>query len=264
MATEINIAGVTARAFGAGPPIILFHSLLSDSASFDTVAPRLAERFSVIVPDLPGFGGSPAVDGGLEQVADRMAGFVRSVAPRGDAILFGNGYGAFVALLIAIRHGDALSRLILAGCGARFSDPGRDAFRNMAAASANMGLGALANTAMARLFAADFQAAHPDLMDDRRSAFLRTDVAVFERACLSLAELDLTAQLPALSLPVLMMVGDQDAATPPAMASDLADLVPGAVLRLLPGCAHVPPLQSPDLVIETVIAFLDETASPVA
>jgi 3-oxoadipate enol-lactonase len=262
MTTEINSDGVTARTVGTGPALFLFHSLLSDSASFDAIAPQLAEGFRVIVPDLPGFGASLAVDGGLEDVADRMAAFVRAAVSGGDAILFGNGYGAFVALQIAIRHPDLVTKLVLAGCGARFSGPGREAFRNMAAAGSAKGLAAVADTAMARLFAPDFQVAHPDLMADRRLAFLRTDVAVFERACLSLAALDQSEQLAAIRIPVLMMVGDQDAATPPAMAIELVDLVPGAELRILPGCAHVPPLQAPELVIEAIIAFLDETNQP--
>lgn len=259
MTAKINSDGVAARTLGSGTPLVLFHSLLSDSASFDAIAPRLAEQFQVIIPDLPGFGESAAVAGGVEDVADRMAAFVRSVAPNGDAILLGNGYGAFVALLIAIRQPTLLTSLILAGSGARFSEPGRDAFRGMAAAGRTKGLAAIADTAMARLFAPEFQAAHPYLMADRRAAFLRTDVAVFERACLSLATLDVSAQLPALEIPVLMMVGEQDAATPPAMAMELAKLVPAAVLRILPGCAHVPPLQAPDMVIDAISDFLGKT-----
>ena len=256
MTTKINSDGVHASTLGSGRPLFLFHSLLSDSESFNTIAPRLAERFRVIVPDLPGFGSSLAVDGGLEFVADRMAAFVHSIAPDGDAILFGNGYGAFVALQIAIRHPTIPTSLILAGCGARFSEPGRDAFRTMAAAGRAKGLAAVADTAMTRLFAPDFQAAHPDLMADRRRAFLRTDLDVFEQACLSLAALDLSARLEAVRVPVLMMVGDQDKATPPEMAIELADSIPGAELRILPGCAHVPPLQAPDVVIQNILAFL--------
>jgi len=257
MTTKINNDGVTARMVGAGPPLVLLHSLLSDSASFDAVASRLAERFTVIVPDLPGFGDSPAVEGGLTEVADRMAAFVRSLATDGKAVVFGNGYGAFVALQMAIRHSDSVTALILAGCGARFSEPGRAAFRNMAAAARTKGLATVADTAMARLFASDFQAAQPELMADRRAAFLRTDIAVFERACRSLATLDLSQEVAALTMPLLVMVGDQDAATPPAMATELAGLVPHADLRILPGCAHVPPLQAPDLVIKSVVRFLD-------
>lgn len=256
MATKINRAYVHASTFGSGRSLVLFHSLLSDSASFNTIVPRLAERFQVIVPDLPGFGHSPTVDGGLESVADRMATFVQSIAPDGDAILFGNGYGAFVALQIAIRHPTILTSLVLAGCGARFSEPGRDAFRNMAAAGRSKGLAAVADTAMSRLFGPDFQAAHPDLMEDRRRAFLRTDLDVFEQACLSLAALDLSGRLEAVRVPVLMMVGDQDKATPPEMAIELAGSIPGAELRILPDCAHVPPLQAPGLVIQHILAFL--------
>ncbi len=54
-----------------GTPLILLHSLLSDRASFDAIAPELAKSFRVIVPELPGFGRSKALGGGLADVADR-------------------------------------------------------------------------------------------------------------------------------------------------------------------------------------------------
>ena len=47
---------VNAAQAGEGPPLFLFHSLLSDRASFDAIAPELARSFTVIVPELPGFG----------------------------------------------------------------------------------------------------------------------------------------------------------------------------------------------------------------
>ena len=64
---------VNAAQRGEGPPLFLLHSLLSDRASFDAVAPQLSRFFRVIVPELPGFGGSQAVGGSLTEVADRMA-----------------------------------------------------------------------------------------------------------------------------------------------------------------------------------------------
>ena len=87
------------------------------------------------------------------------------------------------------------TKLILADCGAAFSEPGREAFRNMAAASKAKGLSAITDVAMRRLFAPEFQAQHPDLMRDRREAFLRTDPEVFRAACEALAELDLRPEL---------------------------------------------------------------------
>src|SRR5258708_29995349 len=83
---------VNAAQFGNGQPLFLLHSLLSDRTSFDAVVPRLSQSFRVIVPELPGFGQSRAVSGGLADVADRMAEAVTDAGGE-EAIVLGNGYG---------------------------------------------------------------------------------------------------------------------------------------------------------------------------
>src|SRR6201994_4160333 len=196
---------VNAAQSGDGPPLFLFHSLLSDRASFDAIAPTLSNSFRVLVPELPGFGRSPAVAGDFTDVADRMAEAVKDAAGGKDAIVLGNGYGGFVALQMAIRHPGIATKLILADCGAAFSESGREAFRNMAAASSAKGLAAITDVAMRRLFAPEFQAEHPDLMADRRAAFLKTDPDVFRAACAALAELDLRAEVKAVNVPALVL-----------------------------------------------------------
>ena len=254
---------VNAGQSGKGPPLFLFHSLLSDRGSFDAIVPKLSQSFRVIVPELPGFGGSAAVSGGLADVADRMAESVWDAAGGDTAIVLGNGYGGFVALQMAIRHSDIATRLILADCGAAFSEPGREAFRNMAAASKAKGLAAITDVAMRRLFAPEFQEKHPDLMRDRREAFLRTDPEVFRAACAALAELDLRPELGQLAVPVLVLVGEHDEATPPPMSRELAAGLPNARLKVIPGCAHVPQLQSPDSFLDAIGDFLAPTKAPI-
>src|SRR6195952_177363 len=206
---------VNAAESGDGPPLFLFHSLLSDRASFDAIVPELSKSYRVIVPELPGFGRSPAVAGGLDADADRMAEAVKDAAGGKDAIVLGNGYGGFVALQMAIRHPTIAARFVLADCGAAFSEPGREAFRNMAAASKAKGLSVITDVAMRRLFAPEFQAAHSDLMADRRAAFLRTDLDVFCAACDTLAALDLRPELGKVTVPVLVVGGQHDEAHPP-------------------------------------------------
>jgi 3-oxoadipate enol-lactonase len=247
---------VNAAEFGKGPLLVLFHSLLSDRASFDRIVPALSESFRVVVPELPGFGLSQAVEGGLSAVADRMAEAVTDRAAGEEAIVLGNGYGGFVALQMAIRHPALASRLVLADCGAAFSEPGRQAFRNMAGAAESKGLSAITDVAMRRLFAPEFQENNPELMQDRREAFLRTDTGVFRAACESLAELDLRPDLAKVRAPVLVLVGEHDEATPPPMSHELAAGLPDAKLVILPGCAHVPQLQSPELFLRAVLGFL--------
>jgi 3-oxoadipate enol-lactonase len=247
---------VNAALSGEGGPLVLFHSLLSDRASFDAIAPELARSHRVIVPELPGFGGSKAVSGALAAVADRMAEAVGDAAAGQQPIVLGNGYGGFVALQMAIRHPDIASKLILADCGAAFSEEGRQAFRNMAAASKAKGLAAIADVAMRRLFAPEFQAAHPDIMRDRREAFLKTDPEVLQAACAQLAELDLRPDLSKVKTPVLVLVGEHDEATPPPMSHELAALLPNARLKIIVGCAHVPQLQAPEVFLDAISEFL--------
>lgn len=250
---------VNAAESGEGTPLILLHSLLSDRASFDAIAPELAKSFRVIVPELPGFGGSPAVGGGLAEIAGRMAEAVREAGE--GAIVLGNGYGGFVALQMAIRHPGIASRFIFADCGAAFSEEGRQAFRNMAAASKAKGLAAITDVAMRRLFAPEFQAANPDLMVGRRAAFLATDEDVFRAACAQLAELDLRGELYKVKVPALVLVGEQDEATPPPMSHELAAGLPNARLTIIPGCAHVPQLQAPRVFLDAIADFLPTTSN---
>ena len=105
----------------------------------------------------------------------------------------------------------------------------------MAAASKAKGLAAITDVAMRRLFAPEFQEQHPDLMRDRREAFLKTDPEVFRAACGALAELDLRPELGKVKVPVLVLVGEHDEATPPPMSHELAAGLPNARLKIIAG-----------------------------
>jgi 3-oxoadipate enol-lactonase len=131
----------------------------------------------------------------------------------------------------------------------------------MAAASKAKGLAAITDVAMRRLFAPEFQAQHPDLMRDRREAFMKTDPEVLQAACAALAELDLRPELPRVKVPVLVLVGEHDEATPPPMSRELAALLPNAQLRIIAGCAHVPQLQAPEVFLDAIGDFLPATHS---
>jgi 3-oxoadipate enol-lactonase len=247
---------MTMQVGGSGLPLVLFHSLLADRTSFDRVAGPLAATHQVIVLNLPGFEGSDFVDGGLDAVADRVAAALVALQLRAQPILLGNGYGGFVALQMALRYPGLADRLVLADCGAAFSDAGRAAFRAMSATAAQGGLAAVADVAMRRLFAADYQALHPELIAQRKERFLALDPRTFHSACHALATLDFRPQLVSLRLPVLVLVGEMDEATPPPMSHELAAALANARLVVLSGCAHVPQLQAPDEFLAAIGGFL--------
>ncbi|MBC7468591.1 MAG: alpha/beta fold hydrolase [Ramlibacter sp.] len=257
---SVTVAGkrLSARVGGSGRPIVLFHSLLADQSSFDPVAAMLAATHQVIVLNLPGFGASDFVGSSLEAIADHIAAGIKAMDLQHKPILLGNGYGGFIALLTAIRHPGIASRLVLADCGAAFSEPGRAAFRGMSAAAKDKGLGAIADVAMRRLFAPEFQELNPQLIEERKQRFVAVDAQTFHGACDALASLDLRPQLKAVTVPVLVLVGEQDEATPPPMSQELSAGLPQAELVVLAGCAHVPQLQAPGMFMEAIRHFIDD------
>ncbi|MCA6108280.1 alpha/beta fold hydrolase [Bradyrhizobium cenepequi] len=241
---------------GAGKPIVLLHSLLADRTIFDKIVPALARTRRVIVPDLPGFGGSSSAGATIEAIADRISGLFGALNLGATADVLGNGFGGFVASTLAIRHGGKFDRLVLADTGMSFSPEGKQSFYAMAERVRKAGMGAIIEVAMKRLFPEDYIAAHPEIATERRNALLNTNPEFFAEACLALAALDLTSGIATIRNPTLVVVGELDAATPPEMARALAKALPKADLIEIPGCGHAPMAQSPGTFIKTISDFL--------
>jgi len=241
---------------GQGQPIVLFHSLLADQSSFDPLAQHLVKTHEVLQLSLPGFPGSDSAGGNLNDIADHIAQCLKSLNMPKKPIFLGNGYGGFIALITSIRHPEIAEKLILADCGACFSEPGRAAFRGMSSNAKANGLEAIADVAMRRLFAPEFQEKNPELIAFRKKCFLAVNPETFHGACEALATLDIRDKLSSVKQPTLVLVGEQDEATPPPMSQELAAGLPNAKLVILPGLAHVPQLQDPEFFLKNIQEFL--------
>jgi 3-oxoadipate enol-lactonase len=242
---------------GTGKPLLLLHSLLADRSIFDDVIPMLAKRRRVIVPDLPGFGGSSSAGSTIEGIADRIAGLFDALQLGTQADVLGNGFGGFVASTMAIRHGGKFDRLVLADTGVTFSAEGRQSFHAMADRVRQGGMEAVVDVALKRLFPEAFIASRPDIRTARRDALVKTNPLFFTEACLALAGLDLTATIGSIRNPTLVIVGELDAATPPVMAHELVKALPHASLIEMKGCGHAPMAQDPQAFIAAISDFLD-------
>ena len=125
--------GVEYRQHGAGPDLLLVHSLLTEMSVFELVLPELARARRVTTINLPGFGAStPAAFNSLADHADHVAKVMAALQLPANTAVFGNGFGAFVSLELAIRHGTRLGRLMVADTVPAFPEAGRAPFRGMA------------------------------------------------------------------------------------------------------------------------------------
>lgn len=241
---------------GTGKPIVLLHSLLADRAVFDAIVPLLASERRVIVPDLPGFGSSSSAGATIEGIADRIAILFDALNLGREADVLGNGFGGFIASMLAIRHGAKFDRLVLADTGITFTPEGKQSFYAMADRVRQSGMEAIVDVAMKRLFPDDFIATHPDIVAGRRSALVKTNPEFFAEACHALAALDLTAQIGTIRNRTLVVVGELDTATPPEMSRALAAALPEAKLLEIPECGHAPMVQEPETFVRAISGFL--------
>ena len=235
---------------GRGPDLLLLHSLLTELTVFARVLPALEARHRVTRINLPGFGASAPV--ALDTVAahaDHVARVMDALDLPRSTDIFGNGFGAFVALELAVRHGARMGRLIVADTLAAFPEPARVPFRGMAERVRAGGMAAVLDTAIARMFPPEFAAANAGVIEERRRALAAVEPQCFARACLALAEMDLRPQLPTVKNPARVMCGALDQTTPPALARELAAIIPGARYEEIPGSGHCPMLEQPDSLV---------------
>jgi pimeloyl-ACP methyl ester carboxylesterase len=109
------------REFGSGPTVVLVHGLLVNGDVWREVAPRLAERFRVVVPELPLGSHELPMKAGTDLsplgLAKIVADFLAALE-LADVTLVGNDTGGAISQLVAVHHPERLSRLVLTPCDA--------------------------------------------------------------------------------------------------------------------------------------------------
>jgi 3-oxoadipate enol-lactonase len=244
------------QSVGKGPDLVLLHSLLIDRSAFDRVLPQLARERRVHLLALPGFDGSAPAGPAVEDYADRIADGLRGLGLGKASALLGNGFGGFIAVALAARHGGLFEKLLLVDTAARFPSAARSAFGLMAEKVAAGGMAAVAEIAARRIFHDGYLAAHPEAVAERRAVLMRFNAEAFIAACRALERVDLRDQLARIANPTAVIVGELDAATPVELARELAQEIKGARFILMPGCGHCPPLEQPRDFLAAIGPFL--------
>ena len=238
---------------GRGPDLVLLHSLLTDRGAFAAVHEDLARDFRLHLVDLPGYGSTRTQgESSIEAYADRVA----EAVPANAAVL-GNGFGGFIAVMLALRHPAKVAKLIAAPALAGFPPPAKEPFRILAKKVSEGGMQAVLDAAIARMLPPAFIAAHPDIVAERKSALAKADPAAFARACLALSALDLGNEISKIKSDTLVLVGELDQTTPSALARELAGGIAGARFQELAGVGHCPQIEQPDAFVAALRGFLE-------
>ena len=243
---------------GAGPDLVILHPLLGDRHAFDPVLPALAEKFRVTLINLPGYHGSqPAALALMDAYVAAIEDGFDEFGIAHDAILLGNGFGGMIALAFGIAHPERIAKLVLSDAAAAYPPEGRAAFATMAQKAADGGLESIAETAASRVYSPAYLDAHPDAVDACKKVLGAIDPEAFFAACRILQETDMVPLLSHLRVPTLVVCGEMDQATPPALNKQIAEHVKEAAYVELPGCGHCPPLEQPEAFLAAIKEFIE-------
>jgi pimeloyl-ACP methyl ester carboxylesterase len=89
--------------------------------------------------------------------------------------------------------------------------------------------------------------------------FLSNDVAAYVETCKMLGAADLRAALPSMTMPTAIVVGEEDYATPVAMAETMHQAIAGSTLMVLKGARHLTPLEMPDTIAGELRSLMQQT-----
>ena len=245
---------------GPGLPLVLLPAFPLDRTMWRASADALRELVSTVLVDLPGLGASPLPDNDsppcLDDAADGVAGVLDALGyPR--VVLAGASMGGYVAMAFARRHPDRLAGLALvdtqAGADTRAAAANRE--RVAAAVSGPAGTRALLPMLEA-LLGPTSRHRRPEVVARVKADLLAARVEGVTWSQRAMAERpDSGDTLSAISVPVAVVVGEEDAVTGVELARSMQLLLKDVVLTVVPGAGHLTPLERPEEVARALVAL---------
>jgi 3-oxoadipate enol-lactonase len=253
---EIGYTVHAAKTAGA-PRVTLIHSLAMDRSFWDGVVGELAGRAEVLTYDCRGHGKSDRAAGPYttELFARDLAALLEHLGWPATAIA-GCSMGGCIAQAFAGLHPQRTSSLTLIDTTAWYGADAPKVWRERGVTGVEKGLASLTAFQVTRWFGDAFRAEQPQKVDAAVAVFLANAPACYAATCAMLGDADVRHFLPALRMPVQIIVGEEDYATPVAMAEAMHQAIAQSSLTVLPGARHLTPMERPADIAAKIASIL--------
>lgn len=245
---------------GTGPVVVLLHAFPLDSSMYRHQMGALSDQFRVIAPDLPGFGES-AVSAGLtvDAIADVAAELLDHLGVNERVVVGGVSMGGYVALAFTRLYPQRVRALVLADTKADPDDEeGRANRDRMIQLATDQGAGAVIDQILPKMLGPGTAASQPQVAQFVRATGARQKAEGIAAALRALRDRpDARPGLAHISFPTLVLVGEEDAITPPDKARELAENIPNARLVTISDAGHLSNLENPTAFTNALREFLD-------
>jgi 3-oxoadipate enol-lactonase len=236
------------------PTLMLSNSLGTNLHMWDDQAPEWSKHFRLVRYDRRGHGKS-----GVPKGPYSMERFGRDVLGVLDALKIkktnwcGLSMGGMDGQWLGAHAPDRVEKLILSNTNYHYADKGP--WTDRIKFVREKGLAALVEPNMERWFTKEFRDRAPQVVARIKEIFLATDPAGYIACCEAIRDMDFTASNPTIKAPTLVIVGNQDPATPPAAGEAIAKQIKGAKVARL-DAAHIANMEQPKRYAEVVLNFL--------
>jgi 3-oxoadipate enol-lactonase len=258
---SVNAVDIAYDDHGIGMPVLFLHAFpLNRSMWTKQISALLNERlYRLVALDWRGFGESMLVDdiSTMDVCADDVAALMDMLGME-QAVLCGLSMGGYAACAFLRKYPQRVQGLILAD-----TRPGADADEakanreKVALLALSQGTGAIADLQIPRLVSDYTRQHHPEVEQFVRQMINAATPQGIAAASRGMAlRSDATDLLTSISCPTLVVVGEEDGLTPPAVAREYAASIPGSQLVTIPDAGHLSNLEQPEAFLAAVRNFL--------
>lgn len=239
-----------------GRPLVLLHGFPLDRSMWRPVTPLIDHSWRVIAPDLPAMGESTArPQPSIAGITDAVFATLDAIGIRDRVVLAGLSMGGIVCFEAWRRYANRIAALLLIDTRPNAeTTEGRAARYAVAENVEREGSGIVADSMRGRLFAPSTSMALQDEWFARIAGQPRDGTAACARALGDRA--DSWPTLASITVPTLIIVGDQDAITPPDLAREMHAKIVGSRLAIITGAGHMPPVEQPHATARAINDFL--------
>jgi 3-oxoadipate enol-lactonase len=244
---------------GSGLPVVLLHGFPFNRTMWRPQVERLSKTMRVITPDFRGHGESDAPD--YPYTMDLLARDVARLLDQlgiDEVVLGGLSMGGYVAFSFYHHFRERVRALLLFDTRPEAdTEEGRSNRARMADLARREGATAIAEELIPKVLGETTRKTRPEVVAHVRQMIEATPVVGIVNALHGMAQRpDMTGILPSIRCPVLVVVGEEDTLTPPAVAEKMAAAIPNAELAVIPKAGHVSNLEQPELFAQRVEEFL--------
>ncbi|MDA0988429.1 MAG: alpha/beta fold hydrolase [Chloroflexi bacterium] len=240
-------------------PIVLVHGFPLDKGMWEPQVKALSGEFRIITPDLRGHGESQVTQGPytMELLADDLNGFLDALNLQ-QVVLGGFSMGGYAVFSFYRKYPERVNSLMLLDTRPQpDSEDGKKGREDMAQLAEREGAGPIAERLIPRLLSPNTVANRQDVVNTVNAMITNCPVEGIAGDLRGMAlRGDSSDLLSKINVPTLIVVGDQDAITPPAESQSMASIISNATLVEVSGAGHISNLENPDEFNQAIHDFL--------